>query len=128
MKKHLSEKRKEWLKSHPDDHPWKRSDRFKSAPCEALKQRLREEGIAFEEEHSPISDRAFSVDIAFPDQKVAIEVNGEQHYNRDGTLRKYYQERHDLIAKSGWTVIELHYAKCYGSHLTETLTSIKKWL
>ena len=128
MKQHLSEKRKEWLRLHPEDHPWKKSERFKSVPCEALKNLLRSEGFIFDEEYSPIPNRAFSVDIAFPSQKLAIEVNGEQHYNRDGTLRKYYQERHDLIVKFGWLVIELHYAKCYGSHLVETISLIKKYL
>ena len=117
----LSDQRKKWLKDNPDLHPWKRHDKFRSVPCEVLKTALREVGIQFQEEYTPLEDRAFSVDIAFPDQKLAVEVNGEQHYNRDGSLRSDYRDRHELIEKSGWHVLELHYAKCYEPHLDETL-------
>lgn len=127
-KKKLSLLRKKWLEENPDRHPWKHNDKFKSVPCELLKERIRSEGFIFEEEFSPLAKRWFSVDIAFPDVKLAIEVNGEQHYNRDGTLGNYYEERHQLIEKSGWHVLELHYARCCGSKLDETIDSIKKLL
>ena len=127
-KKKLSLSRKKWLEENPDRHPWKHNDKFKSVPCETLKERIRSEGFIFEEEFSPLEKRWFSVDIAFPDVKLAIEVNGEQHYNRDGTLGDYYEERHQLIEKSGWHVLELHYARCCGSKLDETIDSIKKLL
>ena len=112
-KKILSQKRKEWLANNPDKHPWKKSSKFLSVPCEHLKSCLREKGLSFEEEFQPLSERFFSVDIAFLKEKLAIEVNGEQHYNRDGTLKKYYAERHSLLEQNGWNVLELHYAKCY---------------
>lgn len=128
MKEHLSSIRKKWLLENPDLHPWKRSERFRSVPCEHLKTTLRELGIQFEEEYTPLHDRSFSVDIAFPAAKLAVEVNGEQHYNRDGTLRTYYRERHDLLESSGWRVVELHYAKCYEPHLDETLKLIREYL
>lgn len=126
MREHLSEVRKKWLLENPSLHPWKRNDKFKSAPCEHLKTKLRELCLQFEEEYTPLQDRSFAVDIAFPEARLAVEVNGEQHYNRDGTLRTYYKERHELIEKSGWYVIELHYTKCYEPHLSETLDLIKK--
>ena len=61
----------------------------------------------------------FSIDIAFPDIKFGIEVNGNQHYNSDGTLKPYYKERHDLIEKSGWILLELHYSSCYIDDILE---------
>lgn len=127
-KKQLSEKRRAWLKEHPESHPWKKNNKFKSIPCEHLKEVLKDRGMTFSEEYQPIPDRAFSVDIAFIDKKIAVEVNGEQHYNRDGSLKKYYQDRHDLIVKSGWTVLEFHYARCYGPHIDETISTIKRLL
>ena len=120
--------RRKWLQDNPDLHPWKRNDKFKSVPCEVLKTRLRESGLQFEEEYTPLQDRSFAVDIAFPEARLAVEVNGEQHYNRDGTLRTYYRERHELIEKSGWCVIELHYTRCYEPHLDETLKLIREYL
>lgn len=122
-KEKLSEIRRRWLQDNPDLHPWKRNDKFKSVPCEVLKTRLRESGLQFEEEYTPLQDRSFAVDIAFPEALLAVEVNGEQHYNRDGTLRTYYRERHELIEKSGWRVIELHYARCYADDIVEIIVS-----
>ena len=37
----ISEKRKAYLKAHPDEHPWKRNNKFKSIPCEHLKEILK---------------------------------------------------------------------------------------
>ena len=127
-KEKLSETRRKWLQDNPDLHPWKRNDKFKSVPCEVLKTLLRESGLQFEEEYTPLLDRSFAVDIAFPDARLAVEVNGEQHYNRDGTLRTYYRERHELIEKSGWHVIEFHYTRCSEPHLAETLKLIREYL
>lgn len=121
VKQMLSEKRKMWLKQNPDLHPWKRSDKFKSVPCEKLKEILRLEGFEFEEEFSPMIDRHFSLDIAFPQSKCGIEVNGEQHYTRRKVLKRYYQERHDLIVSTGWKLLELHYTECYDQNVIERI-------
>ena len=125
MKNNLSVKRKKWLKENPDKHPWKRSEKFVSKPCEYFKSILKMKNLSFEEEFSPIEDRFFSVDIAFPDIKICIEINGEQHYNRDGSLSTYYQDRHDLIEANGWKVLEIHYAKVYDEKETD---SIVQWI
>lgn len=61
----LSEIRKKWLQDNPTLHPWKRNDKFRSVPCEILKTRLRESGLQFEEEYTPLQNRFFAVDIAF---------------------------------------------------------------
>lgn len=121
----LSEKRKDFLKRNPDKHPWKRHDKFKSIPCELLKKRLTQECLNFVEEHQPLQDRFFAIDIAFPESKLGIEINGQQHYNKDGTLKKYYQERHDLIEQQGWKIIEYHYSKCKEPFITHLIDGIK---
>jgi len=123
-KENLSKKRKEWLTKNPDRHPWKRNEKFVSIPCEKLKNDLKNEGVLFEEEFTPLPDRYFSLDIAFPEKKLGIEVNGEQHYNRDGTLRKYYQERHDLIESAGWKLLELHYKDCYNEDVVDKIKKL----
>jgi very-short-patch-repair endonuclease/ribosomal protein L37AE/L43A len=112
-KQRLSIIRKEWLKNNPDKHPWKRKEKFKSVPCEHLKEILRND-FSFVEEYT---DRRwkynYSIDIAFLDKKVAIEINGNQHYNEDGNLKEYYQKRHEYLSSLGWIVNEIHYANCY---------------
>jgi len=120
----ISEGRKKYLKENPDKHPWKKN-RGKSVPCENVKKFLSSEGMNFVEEFSPLEDRNFSIDIAFPDIKFGIEVNGNQHYNRDGTLKSYYQERHDLIKSAGWELLELHYSLCFNDEVLAQIITLR---
>ena len=121
VREKISRSRKKYLSENPEKHPWKRSTKFKSEPCERVKEFLRSRDIVFVEEWQPLDDRFYSIDIAFPDIKYGIEINGNQHYERDGTLRPYYQERHDRIVQAGWTLLELHYTSCYNLELIEKL-------
>ena len=109
-KKKMSDNRKKYLKDNPDKHPWKKDTKFKSLPCENFKKVLDELNIKYLPEHTPSDERAFSSDISLPQYKIAIEINGNQHYNRDGSLQSYYQERHDFISNIGYEVHELHYS------------------
>ncbi len=116
----MSNLQKKYLQENPENHPWKRKDKFISTPCEFLKNKFRDANIKFEKEFIPLyPDRYFSIDIAFVNKKIGIEVNGNQHYNKNGTLRSYYKKRHDLIEKAGWKLIELHYSKVYTYELSD---------
>ena len=120
-RKKVSEGRKKFLAENPDKHPWKSNSKFKSVPCETLKEYLRKRNISFVEEWQPLESRGFSIDIAFPDKKIGFEINGNQHYDSTGKLKPYYQERHDLIVSSGWKLIELHYSIAYKPELLDKL-------
>lgn len=120
----LSGKRKAFLKAHPEEHPWRKNknEKFVSKPCEYLKIQLRNKGIEFEEEVIiPELKRNFSIDIFIPKIKLGIEVNGNQHYDDNGNLKQYYQERHNLIESTGIKLLELHYANCYKDETIELL-------
>lgn len=113
-KKKVSEGRKKWLKENPDKHPWRSHNKFKSKPCEKAKEFLRSLGISFIEEFDPqIEGRNFSIDIAMPEKKIAIEINGNQHYEKTGELKPYYKEREMLLESNGWIVYEIHYSACF---------------
>lgn len=120
-KQEISKQRKKFLRENPDKHPWKNSKKFISHPCEILKQALRDNNIYFEEEYTPLKSRAFSLDIAFVDKKIALEINGNQHYQSNGKLKPYYQERHDLLVEKGWTVHEIHYKNCYNKNFIKKI-------
>jgi very-short-patch-repair endonuclease len=113
----ISKRRKKWLLENPEKHVWKRNDKFKSVPCEQLKDYLRSEGIKFEEEVTVSKEKSYSVDILIPSKFLVIEINGNQHYDKFGNLNKYYQERHDYISSLGWKVIEVHYSFSYNHEL-----------
>jgi very-short-patch-repair endonuclease len=120
-KRRISIGRKKFLIENPEKHPWKSQSKKVSVPCETLKIFLMSKGIAFLEEFKVLT---YSLDIAFPDKKIAIEVNGNQHYEyKYGPLKPYYQNRHDKIEAEGWKVIEFHYSKCFDDNLRTQLLS-----
>jgi hypothetical protein len=115
-----SEKRKNFLKLNPDKHSWKKKNKQLSVPCELFKTKLNNSNINYVEEYSPVEDRFFSIDIAFPDKKIGIEINGNQHYDNNGKLKKYYQERKDIIEKSGWKLYDIYYTKVYDVYFCDS--------
>jgi len=117
VKERISNSRKKYLEEHKDEHVWKRNTKFISIPCQNLKNKFTELGISFIEELIPFDDYNYSVDIAWPDIKVGIEVNGNQHYNSDGSLIEYYQNRHNIFKERGWKLFEIHYSKCYNINI-----------
>jgi len=121
VKKVLSEKQKKYMKANPEKHPWRNGKRTISKPCEKMKDRLRKEGLNFVEEYMPLDNRLFSIDIAFPDKKFAVEINGPFHYDKDGKLKPYYQERHDLIEADGWKVVEVFCNLVYNEEYVNSL-------
>lgn len=126
-KERLSELQKAYLKNNPDNHPWRKNTKFKSEPCERLKQKLKEQNLDFNEEFNDISwEHNYSIDVAFPSSKIGIEVNGNQHYNNDGTLTDYYQKREDYLKSLGWTIYQVHYSLVYSDEfLFDFITKIK---
>jgi len=112
-RKKISEGRKKFLKENPDKHPWKRHDKFKSEPCERFKKMLKVNNISFLEEYEPLEENSYAIDVAFPDKKIGIEINGNQHYNEDGTLKSYYKKRKKEIEEKGWKLFDIHYSLIY---------------
>lgn len=114
-RKKISEFRKKYLKENPDKHPWRNNNKFKSKPCEKIKDWLKSKEINFIGEYvnHGVKDKNYSIDIAFPDKMIGIEINGNQHYNNDGTLKPYYREREKLLIKTGWKIYQIHYSLCY---------------
>lgn len=120
-----SESRKKYLAEN-NLPAWKTHDKFKSIPCEQFKEQLTQLGIPFIAEHQPLRHigRFFSIDVAFPDIKLGIEINGNQHYTPERTLKPYYQDRHDLIVVDGWELIEVPYIKVFDESYVNELVEL----
>ncbi len=112
-KKMISDSIRRFYKNNPERHNWKSCSKLVSAPCEEFKSILDDNGIEYVSEFTPLEGRFFSIDIAFPEKRIGIEINGNQHYNKDGSLKEYYENRHRLIEESGWKLYEIHFSVCY---------------
>jgi very-short-patch-repair endonuclease len=117
----ISKRRKKWLSENPEKHPWKKNTKFKSIPCEFLKNNLKELNIEFFEEVTISKEKNYSADILIPSKNLIIEVNGNQHYDKLGKLIPYYQERHDFISALGWKILEIHYSLAFNIDFCKTL-------
>lgn len=120
----MSRVRIAWLHANPDKHPWVKSSKFRSVPCEHLKSTLKKTGFEFEEEYMPLRDRFFRLDLAFKEIKLGIEVNGYQHYSNKVTLKPYYQRRHDLLVNEGWHILEVLYLRCWDEQLLTEISQL----
>ncbi len=110
-RRNMSEAKKKWNRENPDKvrEVFSKLSKAKSIPCEYLKEWLRAKDIQFVEEYLPMLEqgRYYSIDIALPDRKIGVEVNGDMHYRHEGGLREYYQIRHDTIEAQGWKLYEI---------------------
>jgi very-short-patch-repair endonuclease len=105
-KQKASIKRKQWLESNKNKHNW----RYKSEtyPEKIFREWLKSEDLEFIAEYTPDNfDRFFRIDFAFPTIKLAIELNGNQHYNPDGSFKKHHLERQHYIEEKGWRVLNI---------------------
>ena len=94
--------------------------RGKSKCCENFKQMLRNKNISFIEEYTPfIPDRLYSLDIAFPNEKIGIEINGSQHYTVNGELNDKTLEKQKYFEERGWKIFQIYYKQCYTINIDE---------
>lgn len=94
--------------------------RGKSKCCENFKQMLRNKNISFIEEYTPfIPNRLYSLDIAFPNEKIGIEINGSQHYTTNGELNDKTLEKQKYFEEHGWKIFQIYYKQCYNINIED---------
>lgn len=118
--KHLSNETKQKIRESLQK--WKENNKEKfiayskgqSIVYENFKQYLRNNNIDFVEEFCPYpEERLYRLDISWPDEKIAIEINGSQHYDKDGNLNEYSLEKQRFFENKGWKIIQIYYRWCY---------------
>lgn len=115
-KKILSEKRIKYLKNNKDKHNWSMYHGEETEPEKRFKIILEKLNINDEiyQYYRPEDfDKEFEIDFVLLNSKIAFEINGNQHYDKDGNLLEYYKNRHEYIKNKGWKVIEIHYLLCF---------------
>lgn len=112
-KKHLSIQRKEYLRNNKQKHNWSLFRNEISDPEKQFEKILSiVKGKIYRYYKIPESERGFEIDFAIPELKIGFEINGNQHYERDGTLKQYYQERHNHLEGFGWKIILRFHISC----------------
>ena len=76
-------------------------------------------GLTYEVEHLT-EDGYFSIDIALPNQRIALEFDGPSHFTNDGANTKSAKTelRDLLLQKRGWRVVSVPYLLSSGSSST----------
>jgi very-short-patch-repair endonuclease len=103
-KQKLREKRLKWMKENPEKTAWRQSNM--SYPEKLFLDKIVE--IGWDKKYLIIREKSFFpyfVDFAFEDFKVAVEIDGSQHQDKD---RKLSDDKKDkLLLSSGWNVIRI---------------------
>ena len=99
----MHEARDAWMQNARDDVTESRSQKELAAVVELL-------GLTYEVEH-PTEDGYFSIDIALPNQRTALEFDGPSHFMNDGANTKSAKTelRDLLLQKRGWRVVSVPY-------------------
>lgn len=101
-KKMISEKRKQFMKEHPEKTAWRLSNM--SYPEKCFQNFLEENG--YDNKYLIIREKSifpYFIDFAFEDIKIAIEIDGSQHEEDD--RKKHDIEKDNFLIKNGWRVI-----------------------
>ena len=108
-------------------HPWSMTPSFEAQAGAAWREAT--ESVKVSEFHHQVSvtlkelqeqhsveyvtkDSLFSIDIAFPEDMIAIEIDGPHHFTRNNLLPKGETvARNVIIASKGWHVLSIPYYK-----------------
>lgn len=127
VKKKISSSRKEYLKNNKDKHNWSIYRGHETLPEKKFREFLKSVPNikVYQYYKSSDWDRFYEMDFAIIENKICFEINGNQHYDSNGDLSEYFQERHDYFVNKGWKIFEIHYSKCFNE---DFLNSIRQFL
>lgn len=102
-KKHLSEKRKQFLKEHPEKVPYVLNHHSKgdSYPEKYFKEVFDNEKINYEQNYK---QSGYFLDFAWPEKKLYLEIDGEQHYV-DKRIIEHDKVRTETLSNEGWVCV-----------------------
>ena len=103
-KKNLSEKRKQFLKEHPEKVPYVLNHHSKgdSYPEKYFKEVFDNEKINYEQNYK---QSGYFLDFAWPEKKLYLEIDGEQHYV-DKRIVEHDKVRTETLLNDGWVCVE----------------------
>lgn len=101
IRKKISISMKKYLDENPDKTPYLLNHSSKeSYPEKIFRERLERENIQFVQEYKILR---YSLDFAFPDKKINVEIDGETHLQKN--VQKIDAERNKILQNLGWKVL-----------------------
>ena len=76
-------------------------------------------------EYKAIPDRKFRIDIAFPEEKLAIEVDGWSYHGRFKDDFKKGLRRQNILSEHGWSFLRFTADDIF-NHLDECLSMVER--
>lgn len=103
-KRHLSEVRKAYLKENPDKVPYLLNHHSKgdSYPEKYFKDIFDKYNIKYEQNYYKLG---YFLDFAWPDKKMYLEIDGEQHY-LDKRIVEHDKIRTNNLLNEGWICVD----------------------
>ena len=119
----MSESRKKFISENKNNHNWSLYRNCETKPEKLFKDMLEKVNneVIYQYYIPKKSERCFEIDFAIPNKKIGFEINGNQHYDNNGNLLDYYQNRHNYLVGLGWNIIEIHYSICFNEELIKNI-------
>lgn len=91
----------------------------KDAAVESPPQRILWESVSARwpqavQEFQPIESRKFRIDIAFVEQKIAVEVDGWAYHGKHRSSHAKDRQRQNLLVLNGWRVLRFTTGEIFG--------------
>lgn len=120
-KQKLSIARKKYLKTN--QHNWSKYHNKESDPEKQFRMFVERNNFNIKQYYIPKGERYFELDFADINNKIGFEINGNQHYDKNGNLLEYYQNRHNYFESNRWKILEIHYLLCYHEEILKDIFS-----
>ena len=104
----LSERRKQYLSEHPEMVPYLINHHSKQSYPEKYFRELFDNDDILKNAISEYKVGLYSLDFAFPKEKIDIEIDGEQHYV-DKRIIKHDIKRNENLSSLGWKCIRIRW-------------------
>lgn len=127
QKQKISMGRKRYLEQHPDKVPYLLNHHSKgdSYPEKYFKEVFDNENVEYKQNYY---QSGYFLDFAWPERKLYLEVDGEQHY-RDKRIVEHDKKRTQKLLEEGWTcLIRIRWSEYKGLNESQQKEFVKSFI
>lgn len=112
-KQKISQKRIEYIKQNKN-YKWSCFGK-ETKPEEQFKEIISHSNIPYNvyQYYIPFNTKNYEIDFAIPEIRLGFEINGNQHYDKNGHYTEYHLKRKEFLINNGWKIADIHYSLCF---------------